>query len=161
MAERGVLEVDPEWLKPVTLRISGNCPGEARSHVKIRSHEVVIDEPPERRGTDQGPAPTELQIAALIGVTNVILKRLARRDGFTIDDLVVDAEADLDRRGVWLREEVARPWIEIRLRISLATNADDERVTIWRDDLARFSPIHATLRAAGTPIIEDWSVRRG
>lgn len=157
MTTRGVLAVDPAWLEPVTLRIEGDCPGEARSHVRIRSHEVVIDEPPERRGTDQGPAPTELQIAALIGVTNVILRRLARRDGVLIRYLKVEAEAELDRRGVWLHEPVALPWRSIRLSLAIDTEADDERLAVWREDLARFSPIHVTLRAAGVPIEEHWT----
>lgn len=156
MTERGVLAIDPNWLKPVTLRIAGECPGEARSHVRIRSHEVIIDEPPERWGSDQGPAPTELQIAALIGVTNVILRRLARRDGVAIHALTVTAEAELDRRGVWLSEPVASPWLSIRLILALATDANDARLAVWREDLARFSPIHVTLRAAGVPIDETW-----
>lgn len=157
MATRGVLAVDPAWLEPVTLRIEGDCPGEARSDVRIRGHEVVIDEPPERRGTDQGPAPTELQIAALIGVANVILRRLARRDGVALRHLKVQAEAELDRRGVWLHEPVALPWRSIRLALTLDTDADDERLAVWREDLARFSPVHVTLRAAGVPIAEHWT----
>ncbi len=150
------LAVPPEWLGPVTLRLEGDCPGYARSHVRVRNHVVTIDEPPERDGTDQGPAPTELMIAALIGVCNVILRRLARRDGIAVHHLKVAAAAELDRRGVWLAEPVEIPWRRIHLTLTIATDADDERLAVWRQDLARFSPIHATLRAAGTEISEDW-----
>lgn len=156
MNERGKLVVAPELLGPVTLRIEGDCPGYARSHVRVRDHVVTIDEPPERDGTDEGPAPTEMQIAALIGVTNVILRRLARRDGVAIHALHVAAEAELDRRGVWLAEPVAVPWRQIRLVLSIATDADDDRLAIWQEDLPRFSPIHTTLRAAGTLLTEEW-----
>lgn len=150
------LPVPPEWLGPVTLRLEGDCPGYARSHVRVRHHVVTIDEPPERDGTDEGPAPTEMMIAALIGVCNVILRRIARRDGIALHHLKVAAAAELDRRGVWLAEPVAVPWRRIHLTLTIATDADDGRLTVWRDDLARFSPIHATLRAAGTEITQDW-----
>lgn len=150
------LAVPPEWLGPVTLRLEGDCPGHARSHVRVRDHVVTIDEPPERDGTDQGPAPTELMIAALIGVCNVILRRIARRDGIALHHLHVAAAAELDRRGVWLSAPVAVPWRRIHLTLTIATDADDALMALWRADLGRFSPIHATLRAAGTEISEDW-----
>ncbi len=150
------LAVPPEWLGPVTLRLEGDCPGYARSHVRVRNHVVTIDEPPERDGTDEGPAPTEMMIAALIGVCNVILRRIARRDGIALHHLAVAAAAELDRRGVWLAEPVAVPWRHIHLTLTIATDADDDRLASWRADLGRFSPIHATLRAAGTLITEDW-----
>jgi len=150
------LAVPPEWLEPVTLRLEGDCPGYARSDVRVRGHVVTIDEPPERDGTDAGPAPTELMIAALIGVCNVILRRIARRDGIALHHLNVTAAAELDRRGVWLAEPVDMPWRQIHLTLTIATDADDDRLALWRADLGRFSPIHATLRAAGTLITEDW-----
>ena len=98
----GPLVDDPALLEPVTLRIAGDCPGYALSRVRVRGHVVAIDEPPERGGTDEGPAPTETLVAALVGVSNVILRRIARRDGIAIRTLSVAAEAVLDRRGVWL-----------------------------------------------------------
>ncbi len=150
------LAVPPEWLEPVTLRLEGDCPGYARSDVRVRGHVVTIDEPPERDGTDRGPAPTELMIAALIGVCNVILRRIARRDGIALHHLNVAAAAELDRRGVWLAEPVDVPWRRIHLTLTITTDADDDRLVLWRADLGRFSPIHATLRAAGTLITEDW-----
>jgi uncharacterized OsmC-like protein len=156
MAKRGRLPVDPDWLRPVTLRLAATCSGEARSDVRVRDHCVTIDEPPERLGTDRGPAPTEMQIATLIGATQVILQRLARRDNCKIRRLDITAEADLDRRGVWLTEPLACPWIEIRLRIAIDTSAEDALLSIWRDDLRRFSPIHAVLLSAGAPIAETW-----
>lgn len=156
MTSRGHLDVRADWLLPATLRADGICTGAAHSVMRIRSHTVTIDEPGERGGTDQGPAPTELMVAALVGVTHVILQRLARRDGVTIDSLSVAVEAVLDRRGVWLAEPIAVPWIEVRSTIRIASPADDTRLAIWAEDLPRFSPLHATLRGAGTRLTAIW-----
>jgi len=153
----GPLVDDPALLTPVTLRIGGDCPGYAHSLVRVRGHAVAIDEPAERGGTDLGPAPTEALVAALVGVCNVILRRIARRDGVAIRALHVEAEAVLDRRGVWLAEAIGNPWQVIRLRLAIDTDADDARLALWSDDLARFSPIHALFAAAGTPIETAWA----
>jgi putative redox protein len=156
MAERGTLPVDPELLAPVTMRLAGNGLGYAHSEVRVRGHTVMIDEPPERGGGDVGPTPTETFLSSLIGVTNVILRRLAKRDGIAIHSLGVELEAVLDRRGVWLAEAIPLPWQEIRLRLTIATDADDARLAIWKEDLPKFSPIHTVLREAGTPVLETW-----
>ena len=156
MAERGTLPVDPELLAPVTMRLAGNGLGYAHSEVRVRGHTVMIDEPPERGGGDVGPTPTETFLLSLIGVTNVILRRLAKRDGIAIHSLGVELEAVLDRRGVWLAEAIPLPWHEIRLRLTIATDADDARLAIWKEDLPKFSPIHTVLREAGTPVLETW-----
>ena len=110
MAERGTLPVDPELLAPVTMRLAGDELGYAHSEVHVRGHTVMIDEPPERGGGDVGPTPTETFLSSLIGVTNVILRRLGKRDGVAIHSLRVELEAVLDRRGVWLAEAIPLPW---------------------------------------------------
>lgn len=61
-----------------------------------------------------------------------------------------------DGRGVWLAEPIAVPWIEIRSTIRIASPADDARLAIWAEDLPRFSPLHATLRGAGTRLATTW-----
>lgn len=150
------LNVPADWLQPVTLRLSGQCPGYARSHVQVRGHSVTIDEPPERGGGDQGPAPTELMLAALVGVSNVILRRLARRDGVAVHSVAIDLAADMDRRGVWLAEPVGNPWRRIVTTLQVASEASEIQWLGWQRDLPLFSPLHATLRAAGTVMVEEW-----
>lgn len=156
MATRGEFSVDASLLAPVTLRLSGECPTYARSHVMCRGHEIILDEPPERDGTDMGAAPTETFAAALIGVTNVIVRRLARRDGIAIHTLSVSVAATLDRRGVWLAEAVENPWEQVFQTIRISTDASDEQLALWQEDLPRFSPLHSLLTAAGTLLDIEW-----
>lgn len=156
---RGTVDIDPALVTPVTMRFAADCPGYALSKVAVRGHVVTIDEPAERGGTDQGPTPTETFVSSLVGVTNVILRRLAKRDAIAIHGLSVAAEAELDRRGVWLVEPVTVPWRAIRLELTITTDADDARLALWEEDLQAFSPIHALLRAGGTPVTIVW--RRG
>ncbi len=142
------------------MKLQGACPTHARTHVKAGAHEIVIDEPKSRGGTDVAPTPLETMVASLIGCTNVILNKIAERDGVIVDSLTVDAEATLDRRGTTLQEEVSVPFPTIKLAIAFSTNADDARIAKLKADLGRFCPVSKILRQSGTRIEEDWKVAR-
>jgi uncharacterized OsmC-like protein len=142
------------------IKLQGTCPTHARTHVKAGLHEVVIDEPRSRGGTDVAATPLETMVASLIGCTNVILNKIAARDGIVVDSLTVDAEATLDRRGTMLQEEVSVPFPTIKLGIAFSTNADDARIARLKADLGRFCPVSKILRQSGTRIEEDWRVAR-
>ena len=45
-------------------------------------------------------------MAALVGCTNVITHKIAKKNGVQLKSMQVRLEADLDRRGVLLSEEV-------------------------------------------------------
>ena len=57
----------------VPIRMSAKAPTPARTHVKVLQHEIVMDEPESRHGTDLGPTPLDTLVAALAGCTNVVL----------------------------------------------------------------------------------------
>jgi putative redox protein len=118
------------------MRLNGTCPTHTRTHVIARSHEIVIDEPEDRGGTDTAATPLETMIAALVGSTNVILNKVAAHHGIEIKVISFDAEATLDRRGVTLKKEVSIPFPEIKLIISLSTSADDARLAGLKTGLA-------------------------
>src|SRR3972149_4108175 len=89
----------------VTQKLSASCPSHTRSDVATRDLESVIDEPGERGGSNLGFTPTETAMAALIGCTNVISRRIAHGIGMEFEDVTIDLEGDFDRRGVMLAEE--------------------------------------------------------
>jgi uncharacterized OsmC-like protein len=142
----------------VSLAMEGTCPTHTRSHVQIGAHEIVIDEPAARGGTDLAPTPLETLLASLIGCTNVILNKIAARDGVPVEGLEVTLRASLDRRGTALQEEVAVPFPAIELSIAFATSAAAAAVERLKADLGRFCPVSKILRQAGTRIDETWTV---
>ena len=143
-----------------SMKLQGWCPTHTRTHVRFGVREIIIDEPRSRGGTDRGPTPLQTLLASLIGCTNVILHKIAERDGVSLESLQLEAEAVLDRRGVLLQEEVAVPFPRIELRIRLATDAEDSRIDKLKSDLGRFCPVSKILRQSGTQIDETWTVTR-
>jgi putative redox protein len=59
-------------------------------------HELVVDEPPDRGGTDTGPRPTQLLAASLAGCTAITVEMYADRKGWDLGPLEVMVEMGYD-----------------------------------------------------------------
>jgi len=144
----------------VTQRIRGDCPTHARTDIATRDVRSVIDEPKERDGTNMGLTPVETMVAALVGCTNVISHKCAKKHGVDFKAMSIEAESTLDRRGTQLLEEIEVPLPKIRLVINVTTDASEADVEKVRTDLHRFCPIAKVVRNSGTQIEEIWNVTR-
>jgi uncharacterized OsmC-like protein len=144
----------------VTMAMAGACPSHARTDISVRDLVMSIDEPLARGGTNTGPSPTETMVAALIACTNVITRRVAEKAGVEIQDMAVKSEAQFDRRGVTLAEEVTVPFPEIVLNIDLTTGADDTAIEEMKAGLRKFCPVSRVFSEAGTNVITNWNICR-
>lgn len=140
----------------VTQRARGTGVSHARTDVTVGNHTVQIDEPVVRGGTDTGPSPTEMSLAALIACTNVIGGKCAEKLGVEIGHLTIDASCEFDRRGVTLQEEVDIPFTAVTLDIvadGSASAADLARVAA---ETEKFCPVAKLYRGAGTKLEVTW-----
>jgi uncharacterized OsmC-like protein len=144
----------------VTQRMHADCPTHARTEISTRDVRTIIDEPKEREGTNMGPSPTETLVAALVGCTNVISHKCAKKHGVEIKAMSIDAEWMFDRRGVTLMEEIEVPFPKIRLVMNVTTDASDPDLEKVKADLHRFCPVSKVIRNSGTDIEEIWNVTR-
>ena len=125
----------------VKLRAKAECPSHAKSDIAIRDLNVVIDEPTERGGTNLGPTPTDTAITALIGCTNVIGHKCAKKLGVDIGHLTMDAVCDFDRRGVTLEEEIEVPFQAMQLKVVSDGTASDEELQAVATEVAKYCPL--------------------
>src|SRR4030065_1370872 len=66
---------------------------------KIRTHSLQIDEPRELGGTDKGPNPVELVLAALGGCQAIVLRFYGEKLGVNVKSGESSVEGDLDLGG--------------------------------------------------------------
>ena len=144
----------------VRMKLDGECPSHSRTDVSVRDVKATIDEPVERGGTNQGPSPTETLMAALIACTNVITHKVAHKNGVRLHAMHVRLEADFDRRGVLLAEEVDVPFPNATLYIDITTDADAAAIEKVKQELAMFCPVSKVIRGSGTRLEEVWTVTR-
>lgn len=131
----------------------------SRTHVRIRDVYHIIDEPLERDGTNLAPSPTETMMSALLGCTNVIAKKIARKHGVTFGKMTMDMSYDFNRLGTLLQEEVEVPFDNLVVDIGVETDGTQEQVAAIAHDLEKYCPVAKVFRAAGMTITENWSIR--
>jgi len=77
-------------------------------HIRARSHQLQADEPAANGGTDSGPAPYELLLAALAACTSLTLRMYAERKGWQLGRVEVDAHFSRDDCGLENIERTVR-----------------------------------------------------
>lgn len=144
----------------IEMKLSAVAETHARTRVKVRDVEDLIDEPEVRGGTNQAPSPTETLMSSLIGCTNVITQKIAHKRGVEISAMDIRLSAQFDRRGVLLEEEVDQPFSDLVMDIDITTNATDDQMTAIKADLAKFCPVAKVFRGSGVSVTENWHVTR-
>jgi putative redox protein len=109
--------------------------GGFRHTVKIRSHELGIDEPNDTGGTDTGPCPQELLAASLASCTAVTMEMYASRKGWDIGGVEVSCDYTPAERGCPTR---------FNLTLRLPDDLSEEQVERLQVIAAK-CPVHRTL----------------
>jgi putative redox protein len=76
-------------------RISVDYRTRDRFRLRIRGHELVLDQPLTAGGDDMGPTPTELFVAGLAGCIGFYAERYLRRHKLSTDGLAVECSFDM------------------------------------------------------------------
>jgi putative redox protein len=122
--------------------------------IQAGSHALVADEPLSAGGTDAGPDPYALLLAALGACTSMTLRMYAGRKGWPLQG--VDVELDMAR--VYAEDcvhcEEPRALIdEVRRRITLRGPLEAAQRTRLLE-IARKCPVHKTL-TAGLRVVDE------
>ena len=75
-----------------------------------------------------------------------------------IDAMDIDVEAQFDRRGVTLQEELKVPFPSMILNINIKSPNDASEFDKVKVDLQKFCPIAKVIRESGTEITENWNI---
>lgn len=140
----------------VTYKTTARATTHARTDIPIRDLNTIIDEPVERGGTNEGLTPTETALAALIGCTNVIGHKNAKRLGVDLGEVTIEADCKFDRRGVLMEEEIDVPFPAITLTVLCDTDASQDDLTRVGVETAKYCAIAKLFEAAGTDLTVNW-----
>lgn len=122
-----------------------------KSTAHLRDHRVTIDEPESLGGTDSGPNPVELVLAALGGCINVLVTSFAGIYEVELKKVQVDVEGDLDSDGLLEKNPAVRPGFqEIRYRIQIDSPSPQGRIQALIEHVERVCPVKDTLK--GVPV---------
>src|SRR3954454_4847024 len=73
--------------------------GTLRQSVKIREHQLTVDEPTDQGGDDSGPSPQEPLAASLASCTAITMEMYAQRKGWDVGSVEVAVDYTPAERG--------------------------------------------------------------
>ena len=116
--------------------------------VSVRNFKVVVDHPPEQRGTDLGPTPTELLLSALAGCYSGTMQAIARAMSIPIESVRITAD------GVKGEKEY-ESLRSITLKVEITPKVESpERLRLLLDQTKRNCTVSNTLTHSPTITIE-------
>lgn len=120
--------------------------------VRARNFEMIIDEPPNVGGTDEGPTPVEYILGALAGCLNVVGHVVAQEMAFTLRGISFELEGDLDPAKFSGKQTTSRAGYQaIRVKINPDTDATAEQLETWLKTVESRCPVSDNLSNA-TPV---------
>jgi putative redox protein len=99
-----------------------------RTLAQIRQFQLTVDEPAELGGTDAGPNPVELVLAALGTCQEIVYAAYAALLGVELRHVAVEVSGKLDPRGFFGVAEVDPGFSEVSYTVQLESPTDPERV---------------------------------
>ena len=114
--------------------------------LEIREHRLIVDEPEDNGGTDQGPSPTEMLAASLASCTAITIEMYADRKGWELGKVEVAAD---------FTEATADTPAKFKVEIhSPAQLTDDQRERVLK--IAHKCPVHRALMGAHVEIDDSF-----
>lgn len=134
----------------VTFRSDSELVENFHSEVRLRGHRVTIDEPQGIGGTDLGPSPIEMILAALGSCQEITYRAFASALGVPLDKVSVSVEGDIDFRGFFAIDPNARPGFHaLRVAVNLVSPAPAEAIEQLIATVNRHCPV---LDMLSTPV---------
>ncbi|MEK4649584.1 MULTISPECIES: OsmC family protein [Exiguobacterium] len=121
------------------------------------NHEVIIDEPKNMGGTDQGANPLATLLISLTGCENAIANFVAKEIDFDLQGIEFEVKGDIDPRGM-MGEEGIRPYFQkITVDAKVSTSETEARVQELQKIVDARCPIYTTMVAADVEMVANWS----
>lgn len=112
------------------------------SRAAMRDHHISVDEPESLGGSDKGPNPVELVLAALGTCQEITYRAYAAAMGIPLDGVSVKVEGDIDLRGFFAVADDVRPgYNAVRATVTLTSSADEATLDQLRQMVDTHCPV--------------------
>lgn len=145
--------------KPIwKFNVSGRHTTGTKSVAEARGKSVIIDEPIQRGGTDEGPMPVEYVFMGLVGCTHVISNKLAAANGIKFTSMDIDIKVTMDSHGTRLIHPIDVPFPSVTLDIVAEFDGPREGAIKVTEMLRDHCAVSKMLQESGTEVIENWTL---
>ena len=134
-------------MNDLTFKINAQSESAAKTIVKARNFEIVVDEPEALGGTDVAPNPVEYVLAAFAGCLNVMGHLVAQEMGFELKKLKIDMEENLNPAKLFGKSDEERAgYKNIIIKMIPETDADNSILEKWLHEVESRCPVSDNLQ---------------
>ncbi len=112
---------------------------------QIRAFTAVMDEPLELGGTDSGPNPVEMLLAALGGCQEIVYRAYAAVMGLEIERIEVHAKGYLDLRGLLNLADVPSGFSQVSFTTKIISDEPEEKIRELAEMVEKHCPVMDSL----------------
>ncbi|SHJ48752.1 Uncharacterized OsmC-related protein [Hathewaya proteolytica DSM 3090] len=106
-----------------------------------RGFKIIMDEPKNLGGTDEGMNPVEALLCTLGACQTIVASAFAPAHNFTFEEFHVELEGDLDPDGFMGKADVRSGFQEIRFVMHFKTNEPKEKVEAFAKFIENTCPV--------------------
>lgn len=129
------------------VRVSAQSENATKTVVKTRNFQIVIDEPAELGGTNDGPNPVEYVLGAFAGCLNVMAHVVAKELNMTLRGIKIDISGPLNPARLFGQSfEERAGFKEISVVLKPDTDADDATLEKWVHAIEDRCPVSDNLQ---------------
>ena len=133
---------DGSAINPITVVVESINQGGFHTKVSMRDHLIASDQPFGFDGTNQGPKPSELLLAALAACQETTYRIYAEAMGINIDRIAVTLTGKQDLRGFMsLDEEVPPGFVSIEGEVQIETEAQTKELKELQVLVDKYCPV--------------------
>lgn len=134
-------------MSELKILIHGHSENATKFVSKARNFNLVIDEPVDLGGTDEGANPVEFLLSAYAGCLNVVGHIVAREMGFSLHRVYIDISGNINPDRLFGKSYKDRAGFKsIRVRLSPESDATPEQLQSWLEEVERRCPINDNLK---------------
>jgi uncharacterized OsmC-like protein len=107
----------------------------------VREHLVKSDYAEAAGGSNKAPNPIELLLSAFAACIEAAFYEFAVHEGFTINSLTVEVEGTLDLRGLFMIDDVAAGFRDLKYTFHIETPDDEKKVRDLAEKVVAHCPV--------------------
>ena len=133
-------------------RMKAHSESPAKTIVKARNFEIIVDEPADLGGTDSGANPVEYMLAALAGCLNVMGHVIAGEMGFPLRGLKIEISGNLNPDRLFGKSFDERAgYKSVTAKVIPDCDADKETLDKWLETIWDRCPVSDNIQNV-TPV---------
>ncbi|MCA1755728.1 MAG: OsmC family protein [Spirochaeta sp.] len=135
--------------REMSVSITGESQNPTKITLKSGNFSMIIDEPKEMGGTDEGPSPIQVLLMSLAGCLNVTGHEIARQKGLTLHGIKIGIEGVMNPctfLGCSFEERAGFQNINVKIEPDF-TDATQQQIDEWLKETEERCPVTDNIKA--------------